>query len=181
MAKLVSATYGDALFDIAVEQNQVDALYEEAGAVLTAFSENDELKSFLSHPKIIKEDKIHTIEKIFSQFVSKELTGLLVTVVTKDRSSEIESILTYFMDRVREYQKIGTAYVTTPMPLTEGQKAKVKAKLLETTAYKDFEMVYAVDESLIGGMIIRIGDHIVDSSIKTKLSRLTRELNKIDV
>ena len=54
-------------------------------------------------------------------------------------------------------------------------------KLLKTTDYVDFHMNYNVDESLIGGMIIRIGDRVVDSSIKTKLDELARDLKKVQL
>lgn len=181
MAKLVSATYGDALFDVAMEKNTVDTFYEEAKAVYDAIGDNQELIGFLNHPKINKEEKVKTLEDIFSRFVSREMTGFLVTVVNKDRSNELLDILEYFLDKVREYKKIGRAYVTTPMELSDSSKAKVKSKLLATTGYREFDMIYSVDESLIGGMVIRIGDRVVDSSIKTKLSELSRNLNKIDV
>ena len=58
---------------------------------------------------------------------------------------------------------------------------EVERKLLETTSYQQMEMHYQTDESLIGGMVIRIGDRVVDSSIKTKLSELTRQLMKIQL
>ena len=181
MAKLVSATYGDALFEVAMEQNMVDALFEEAKAVYEAIGENIELIEFLNHPKIDKENKVKTIENIFNRFISKELTGLMVTVVEKDRSKDLKDILEYFLNKVKEHKKIGTAYVTTPMELTNEAKKKVEKRLLETTGYVKFEMIYAVDESLIGGMVIRIGDRVLDSSIKHKLSELSRQLNKIDI
>ncbi len=181
MAKLVSAAYGDALFELAVEQNKVDLFYEEADAVLKSFKENSDLMGLLNHPKIVKEDKISVIDNIFGKFISREMTGFLVTIVTKDRSREIPDIFQYFIDRVKEYKGIGIAYVTTPMELTGDIKAKVVNKLLQTTGYSQFEMNYSVDESLIGGMVIRIGDRVIDSSIKHKLTSLSRELNKIDV
>ncbi len=181
MAKLVSATYGDALFEVAVEQNEVDSLYDEAQAVLESFNDNDDLMEFLNHPKIVKEEKIKTIENIYGRFVSKEMTGFLVTIVEKDRSRDIPAIFGNFMDRVREYKKIGTAYVTTPAELSAAMKQKLMDRLLKTTGYTEFNINYAVDESLIGGMVIRIGDRVVDSSIRHRLDTLSRELNKIDV
>lgn len=102
-------------------------------------------------------------------------------LVSKGHYGEIESVFTYFLDRVKEYKKIGTAYIKTPMELNAAQKEQLKAKLLQTTDYVEFELHYEVDESLIGGMVIRIGDHIVDSSVKNKLSQLTRELSKIQL
>lgn len=181
MAKLVSATYGDALFDVAMEKNMVDVFYEEAKAVYDAIGDNRELAGFLNHPKINKDEKIKTVEDIFSRFVSKEMTGFLVTIINKDRSNELSNILLYFMDRVREFKRIGRAYVTTAFELSDSMKSKVKNKLLMTTDYREFDMIYTVDESLIGGMVIRIGDRVVDSSIKNRLTELSRELNRIDV
>ena len=71
--------------------------------------------------------------------------------------------------------------MTTAAALREEQKAQIEQKLLQTTSYKKMEMHYGVDGSLIGGMVIRIGDRVVDSSIKTKLSELTRQLMKIQL
>ena len=69
----------------------------------------------------------------------------------------------------------------TARPLTDVQKKAVAAKLLETTEYVDFQMNYSVDESLIGGMVIRIGDRVVDSSIKHKINELSKDLMKIQL
>ena len=67
------------------------------------------------------------------------------------------------------------------MESREDQKAAVEKRLLATTKYVKFEMHYDVDAALIGGMVIRIGDRVVDSSVKTKLYDLTRELSKIQL
>jgi len=181
MAKLIEATYGDALFELAVEESRVDALYDEATAVIGAFNDNPELGKLLNHPEVEKGEKEELINNIFSQFVSGDMTGLLITMVSKDRQKKIVDTLEYFQKKVLEYKKIGIAYVTTARPLTDVQKKAVVEKLLETTEYVDFQMNYAVDESLIGGMVIRIGDRVVDSSIKHKINELSKDLMKIQL
>lgn len=181
MAKLVSKTYGDALFEVALESGQLDVYWDEAKAVKAAMAENPELFKLMSHPKIVKEEKVKIIEDIFAGKVSAELVGLLRMIVEKGHFEEMDSVLDYFDDRVKEYKNIGTAYVTTAMELSEAQKAAVMKRLLETTKYLKFEMHYAVDSAIIGGMVIRIGDRVVDSSVRTKLYDLTRELSKIQL
>ena len=181
MAKLVSNTYGDALFELALEENRLDSMNEEVLAVAEAIRENPDLTGVMNHPKIDKEDKVKLIEDIFKGRVSDELVGLMRMIVEKDHYKEIESVFAYFIDKVKEYKNIGTAYVTSAMELSDGQKAAVEKKLLETTKYVKFEMHYEVDAGLIGGMVIRIGDRVVDSSIKTKLYNLTRDLSKIQL
>ncbi|MBO5524768.1 MAG: ATP synthase F1 subunit delta [Roseburia sp.] len=181
MAKLVSKTYGDALFEVALEQGKLDEYWEEAAAVKTAMEDNPELFKLMTHPKIVKEEKIKIIEDIFAGKVSKELVGLLRMIVDKGHFEEADAVLSYFIDCVKEHKNIGTAYVTSAMELSGAQKAAVEKRLLETTRYVEFEMHYAVDSGLIGGMVIRIGDRVVDSSVRTKLYDLTRELSKIQL
>jgi F-type H+-transporting ATPase subunit delta len=65
--------------------------------------------------------------------------------------------------------------------LSEIQKKLVEEKLIETTSYKEMEMNFTIDESLIGGLVIRIGDKVVDSSVKSKLSELTKHLMNIQL
>ena len=99
----------------------------------------------------------------------------------KGRFCEIEEILGYFIFKVWEEKKIGVACVTSAIVLSDEQKKAIEAKLLETTSYVEIRTRYEVDESLIGGMVIRIGDRVVDSSVKSKLEKMARELNKIQL
>ena len=181
MAKLVSKTYGDALFELALETNKLDSMLDEVKAVAGALQEDKDLTRLMNHPKIVKEEKMQLIEDIFKTRISDELVGLMRLIVEKGHFNEMQTVFVYFIDRVKEYKNIGTAYVTTALPLSEAQKAAVEQRLLQTTRYVEFEMHYNVDAALIGGMVIRIGDRVVDSSIKTKLYDLTRELTKIQL
>ena len=125
--------------------------------------------------------KVKIVEDIFAEKISAEFVGLLRLIVEKGHFAKVDTVLDYFIDCVKEYKNIGTAYVTSAMELSEAQKAAVEKRLLETTKYVKFEMHYAVDSALIGGMVIRIGDRVVDSSVRTKLNDLTRELSKIQL
>jgi F-type H+-transporting ATPase subunit delta len=181
MAKLVAKTYGDALFDLALEQNKVDAYQEEVESVFEILKTNEELQKLMSHPKIIKDEKISIIENIFKGRISVELYGFMKIVVSKDRYSDIQNIFTYFINRVKEYKNIGTAFVTSAVDMNEAQKISLKEKLLATTKYEEIDIHYAVNKELIGGMVIRIGDRVVDSSIKTKIYELSKNLSKIQL
>ena len=181
MAKLISKTYGDALFELAVEKDKVDVLLEEIEQLQRVLSENDEFGRLMNHPKIIKEEKIQVAKDVFGGRVSDELLGFLTIIITKDRYKDIDEILDYFIAEVKRYKGIGIATVTTAVPLKEEQCKKIEQKLLDTTEFTKMEMHYQLDESLIGGMVVRIGDRVVDSSIKTKLSELQKELLKVQL
>jgi F-type H+-transporting ATPase subunit delta len=181
MAKLVSKTYGDALFELALETDKLDVMLDEVKSISEALRENEDMTRLMNHPKIVKEDKIAFIEEIFKGRVSDELVGLMRMIVEKDHYNEMGEVFEYFINQVKEYRNIGTAYVTSAAELNEAQKAAVEKRLLETTKYVQFEMHFEVDPALIGGMVIRIGDRVVDSSIRTKLYGLTRDLTRITI
>ena len=181
MAKLVSKVYGDALFEEAMEKNVLSQWYEEIGALRTIFLENPDLAQFLNHPQIVKEEKKKVVEAIFSGKLSEGLLGFLVTVIEKGRQNDMIPICDHFTDRVKAYKKIGVVNVTSALPLSEDQKKRVEERLLETTGFVSLETEYAVDESLLGGLVIRIGDRVVDSSIKTRLEEIRRDLMKLQL
>ena len=181
MAKLAASAYGQALYELAIESGSAAEYLDEVQIVLDAFKSNGELTDFLNNPKISKADKVKTMENIFDSRVRKDITGLIVLAVEKDRQQSMVGILEYFIAAVKDYLKIGIVSVATPMELSDKQKADVQRRILETTSFKKLEMNYSVDESLIGGMVIRIGDRVVDTSIKTKLAQLTKELNNIQL
>lgn len=178
MAKLVSKTYGDALFELALESGQVDDLFQESKELLKIVRNNEDLTKMMNHPKIVIEEKQKIVEDIFRERVSRELIGLMTMIIAKGHYNEFDSVLEYFINQVKEYKKIGTAYITSAMELSLAQKDSIRRKLLDTTDYAQFEFIYDTDPSLIGGMVIRIGDRVVDGSVKSKLSRLTSELSK---
>lgn len=181
MAKLVTTTYADALFQLAVEEGKVDELFSQVEQLITILDENPSLAKIMRHPGIDKNEKIKTINDIFSGRVSGEVCGLLNQIVVNNRYEEIDGILASFISMVKEYKKIGIAYVQTPAALTDAQKKRIEQKLLDTTGYVKMEMNYSIDESLIGGMKIRIGDRVVDSSISTKLNELAKDLRRIQL
>lgn len=178
MAKLVSKTYGDALFELALESGQEDRLLDEARKLLTIVQSNQDLAKMMNHPKIVIEEKQKIVEEIFKDRASRELIGLMTMIIAKGHYNEFDSVLEYFIEQVKEYKKIGTAYITSAMDLSLVQKDAIRRKLLDTTDYVQFELIYDIDPSLLGGIVIRIGDRVVDGSIKSKLARLTSELSK---
>ena len=176
MAKLVSKTYGEALFQIAMEKERETAgsgvdFYQELKGLVKILKENPKFDDLMIHPGIAKTEKLSVVQKVFRDR----------TTLEKDRYRDIYDIIKYVSDKMKEWQKIGVTYVTTPMPLSDDQKEQVQKRILETAPYQALEMHYRVNPELIGGMVIRIGDRVVDSSVKRKLDDLTKQLLQIQL
>lgn len=181
MAKLVESVYGDALFELALEENRLKEFMEEARAVDTIFMDNPELIQLLRHPQIEKGEKIGIVEKVFRGKIADELTGLFVVVVSKDHSDALDSIIQYFLKKGKQYLHIGEAEVVSAFDLTEKQKEAIEKRLLQLTDYEKLEMNYKTDPKLIGGLVIRMDNRVVDSSIQTKLERMSKSLKQIQL
>ena len=181
MAKQISGIYGDAFFSLALEEDAVDRLAEEIALSREVFLENEDLMSLLNHPEITREGKLALVENAFRGKVSEETVGFFHVIIKKERHNDFLPIFEHFLQRVKRYKRIGSARVTSALELTDRQKAAVEDRLLKTTDYRSFEIEYIVKPEIIGGLIIRVDDRVVDSSLKTQIDTLTRQLSRIQL
>ena len=109
MAKLVSTTYGEALFELASESGREEEFLNEVETLRQLLDENPDFGRLMNHPKILKEEKLKVLEEVFSGRILRELLGFLHLVVTKDRYGDIDAILDFFVDKVKQHKGIGIA------------------------------------------------------------------------
>ncbi|MCR4650995.1 MAG: ATP synthase F1 subunit delta [Lachnospiraceae bacterium] len=176
MAKLISKTYGDALLELAVEEDKLDTIASQIGTIKDILDANPEFGVLMNNPRIDLDEKLKVVKEVFEGRAEEEIVGFFNMIVAKGRYSQIDEILCYFLNEVKALKGVGVAYVTTPVSLSDVQKKEVEAKLLKTTKFRSMEMNYIIDESLIGGMQIRIGDRVVDSSVRTKINKMQQQL-----
>ena len=181
MAKLVSQVYGEALFSLALEQGRLTQYEEELSGIAQALAEYPDYLAILQHPQLDENEKIQVFDKVFAGRICEEMCGFFHILLEKGRFSELSAIRAYFSERKRAYEKIGVAHVVSAVALTDGQKEKIREKLLSTTDYVSMQMQYETDPALIGGLVIRSGDRVVDSSIKTRLEDMKRNLLKVQL
>ena len=108
----------------------MDEFRDEAVAVKAALNENPELFKLMSHPKIVKEEKVKIVEDIFAEKISAEFVGLLRLIVEKGHFAKVDTVLDYFIDCVKEYKNIGTAYVTSAMEFIRSAESSSGEKIV---------------------------------------------------
>lgn len=181
MAKLVSQVYGEALFGLAVESGRLALFSEELEGVLQILKSNPEYCAILEHPQLDEPEKLEVFDRVFAGRISDEVTGFFHILLEKGRFGDLEAILDYFRQKRLEHDRIGVAWVTSAVELSKAQKEKIENRLLSTTDFVSMQMHYETDSALIGGLKIRIGDRVVDSSIQSKLNEMKSELMKIQL
>ena len=181
MAGLIATTYGDALFDAAKEKDILREIWDESSQILMILKEHPEFIELLNNPRISREETCEVAGKVFKGRIHDEIMNLLYLMIEKGRQGYFSQVLEYYISCCKEYYHIGVVHITAPMPLSGVQQQRIEADIIRDTKYKKLEVQYTIDPSILGGLVIRIGDRVLDTSVRSKLDRLTSELYKIQI
>lgn len=172
---VVAQRYGTALFQLALEENQIDKMEKDIILLKDTFANEKDLMGLISNPQIPISERKKIIEEVFSGNVSKDLLGLIDLTIQKKREDILPQIFEDFLSRVYEYKGILIVSVTVFNPLTKEQE-KALINKLEKATKKTIQLEQKIDKSLIGGMVIRIGDRILNNSIKGMIENMSKNL-----
>lgn len=175
MQQIAAKRYGSALFEVAKAKDRVKEFLEEFRSISSIILENKELKTFLHHPSITADDKKKVIKEVFEKEVDIEILNLLYILIEHNRMDEIRVVYYDFKYLVYEYWKIRIAYVTTAVSMTDDEIEEIKEKL--SHKYKcTIEVQNIVDQNVIGGVHLKVGDEVIDDTIVGRLQRMKQDL-----
>jgi F-type H+-transporting ATPase subunit delta len=170
--------YARAFFDIAVEEGKIEDYGRELAAFASLIVQNKALQEFLANPIFELKSKKNVIEELLGRTqISGRTANFLRLLVDKQRINflgEIENAYREFMDKSLKKVRVS---VKTPYPLTSELEGALKQRVAEMTG-KEVEMIVEDDASLIGGLIVRVGDTMYDGSIKTQLGNIRKLLGE---
>jgi len=172
---VVTRTYAEALFAGARRLGIVQRALEEAKVLGRILVQTPQLATFLDHPRLAREVKLATIERVFRTRVSPLMLNLLRTLVIRRRTSHLGEILALFQELGEQAEGIFQATVSAAYELSFQDKLKLKAGLERYTRCR-LKLDYQVEAGLIGGIVFRFRDVLVDSSLRGGLEALGRQL-----
>jgi F-type H+-transporting ATPase subunit delta len=165
--------YAKATLDYAVEKKAADKVDADMRKIAETISGNSELQEFLANPVVMNEVKKNSLTQIFKG--SSEITlGLINTLADNKRVELLQEVAYKYIIRHDKLKGEEVAIVTTAVPLSESLEKKVLSKVKELTGNK-VSLENKIDESIVGGFILRIGDLQYDASVANKLNTLKRE------
>ncbi|MBT8181024.1 MAG: ATP synthase F1 subunit delta [Eudoraea sp.] len=165
--------YAKALLSLASEQKAAEAVNNDMKLIANTIVENDDLDKVLKSAVIKSELKKETLNSIFPK-INKISSGLFDLLVSNKRLHILGDIVTKYNSLYDELIGKETAIVTTAIPMTKDLEVKVLAKVKDLTN-KSVELENIVDNSIIGGFILRVGDKQYNASVANKLNKLKRE------
>ena len=163
----VGRRYSKAIFEIAEEKNQVKEIYEMLNSAMVLYRTDKEFKNFILNPLIDNEQKKSVLNEIFGKDNSENL-NILLYILDKGRMNCIKYIVAEYLKIYYRKNRILDVRATFTKELTDEQKKKLINKLSQKTG-KEINLEIKIDKDILGGGIIKIGDKIIDGSIRREL------------
>ncbi|PIB28732.1 ATP synthase F1 subunit delta [Maribacter sp. 4U21] len=165
--------YAKAILDLAVDNKATDSVEKDMRAVVATVSESKELRDMLASPVISSTSKKEALHKIFkgSNAISE---GLITMLVDNKRVTMLNEVALKYIILNEQLKGKDVAFVTTAVPMNATLEKKILKQVTSITG-KEVTIENKVDESIIGGFVLRVGDLQYDASIANKLNNIKRE------
>ncbi len=171
----VASRYAKSIFDLAIETKLVDKVYKDMLLIEQVCNENRPLVTLLKNPIIRYDYKLKVLTRIFQKHIEEITEKFFALLCRKNRADILPDTSKVFVELYHEYKGIIRADVTTAVKLSpEIQKDFVN--IVSKATGKKVDLSPKVNEALIGGYVLQVGDNMIDNSLKNKINKLRREL-----
>ncbi len=175
----IAGRYASAVYDLAAEDKSLAAIESDLSALTEAMAESADLNALFNSP-IYSRDEQHAAVSAIAQKMglSAIMTNTLALMASKRRLFVVPQLVQALRERIAEEKNETTAEVISAKALTQTQSKKLAATLKERVG-KDVTIHATVDESLIGGLIVKVGSKMIDTSIRSKLASLQNAMKEV--
>ncbi|WP_135075783.1 F0F1 ATP synthase subunit delta [Terasakiella sp. SH-1] len=168
----LAGRYSQALFELAVDNNAVDQVAQDLSDLSAMLAESEDLSKLVHSPVIAREEQGRAMTAVMDKAQISDLTKRFIGVVAQNRRLfELEGMIIGFQALLAEHKGEVTASVTSSKALTQKQVDSLTASLKEAIG-SDVAVEQKVDPAVLGGLIVKVGSRMVDSSLRTKLQHL---------
>ncbi len=175
----IAARYATAVFELAREDNALDALESDIAALSAAIDESEDLRALIDSPVYGREEQAAAMGAIAEKMgLSGTVANTLSLMASKRRLFVLPQLLGELSRLIAEAKGEVTADVTAAKALSSDQQAKL-AETLKARVGKDVKIKMSVDESLIGGLVVKVGSRMIDTSIRSKLAALQNTMKEV--
>lgn len=178
MIDVIANRYAEALFQLSEEENITKEIYNELHDVVELIKNNKELDNVLKSPLVAKNEKTQLIEALFNNKINNNLKNFLKILVEKGRISSLKSIELTFKELLNDKHNIIEGTVISAIALTEKQVKELEEKLSKKYN-KNVTLENEVDQSILGGVLVRLGNTQIDGSVKTRLNNIKDQLTQV--
>ncbi|MDQ2675344.1 MAG: F0F1 ATP synthase subunit delta [Actinomycetota bacterium] len=172
----IARVYGDALFAVAKEEGKIDEIRSELGEFADALDADRDLQVFFFSPYFSSQEKRDGIAKAVTG-ASEQFENFLALLAEKHRMPAIFRIGAYYDELWAEENKRLEVRVTSAVPLDD-KIVKQVGEEIERQTDRKIDLEADVDEDILGGLVLRVGNMVLDASLREKLNRLRKEVSR---
>jgi F-type H+-transporting ATPase subunit delta len=171
----IADLYARSLLDLAEQSGTVDAVANDLDTVSTLLTENPDFEAFLASPYFAEQTKRDLVRKVFAGRLQSLTLNFLSVMIDHNRGMFLPKIIERYRQLYRVYQGYRTVDVTVAQPMSNEQMDKLSRELADALHAK-VDLDVHVDPSIIGGVVIRYEDKMLDNSVKGRLARTVNQL-----
>lgn len=179
MSHSIAGRYAQAVFDIAREEGQLDALARQTEALGAALDDSRDLRDLINSPIYSRDDQARAIRALAVKMdLAPVLANTLQLMARNRRLFVLPQLVRALSELIATERGEVTAEVTSAVALTDAQQEKLKTTLAQKSG-KTVKLNTRVDDTLIGGMIVKLGSQMIDSSVRSKLASLQNVMKEV--
>ena len=178
MINVVANRYAEALFQIGEEEKLTDKLYQELSEVVSLIKTNQDLFSILKSPVISKKEKISLIDNIFENKININIKNFLKILIEQNRISFIPDMAASYKELLNEKNNILEGFVISAIPMKKEEIKELEEKLSQKYN-KNVTLENQVDKSILGGVLVRLGNEEIDGTVKNRLDKMKEQLSQV--
>ena len=171
----IATRYSKSLLDLATANNTLDAVKGDMEVIVSICAESKELRSLLNNPIVRVEDKKAVLDKVFAN-VDTSTRSFISLLADKRREGELANVAANFIASYNEMKGIASATVVTATALTGDVLATMKSYVSTLLGKTDIDLTNDVDPTIIGGIIIKHEDKLLDKSVSKELREIRKQL-----
>ncbi len=168
----LAGRYATALFGLALDQNKIDGVSASLAALGSALSDSSDFRSLMTNPLVSRSDATKAVAAVAKAMKLDALTSNFIGVLAQNRRlGQLGPVIASFNALAATHRGEATATVMSAHPLDKKQVDAIKTQL-KTKVGRDVAVTLTTDPALLGGLIVKIGSQMIDSSIRTRLNTL---------
>lgn len=168
--------YAEALMAVAKEHNLTEPFGEDIRSLLSLLEGSEELRQFLASPILSADKKKAVLRQILGEQINPFIVNFLMLLVDRRRILFLEGIGKQYLALLRQLNQTVLAEVSSAISLSDAQQQAVREKVMAMTGARQVELELKIEPELIGGVIIRVGSQVIDSSLRGQLRRISLRL-----
>ena len=178
----LATRYAKSILDLAIERGQLEEVHADMQMLKQLCKGNRDFVNLLRSPVIAGETKIKIIGTVISSIAKTTdlTTGFITLLIKKGRESNLPEIITAFIDQYKVKKNIHTVKLTTAFPISDAVRSAIISQVKKAGGFENIELEEKVDDTIIGGFVLQIGDKLVDASIAYDLKAITKQFENND-